>query len=158
MKRRDLEFLGLIFGTLLCASVAAEKPILYNYVREELTDLDRDVKKAYEPKYNVVEIRSSPEYQPPKRTVGKALRVARTTDGKQLDGNVLMAYVVTADGRAADPIVFKTSDERLIDIAIGAIDDWRFTPGTLNGEAVAAASQPFAECARCSRDRPSACR
>jgi hypothetical protein len=140
MKHAHLRLLALVFGALTCESQGIEKPILYNHVRAELTELDTDVRKAYEAKFKVVDVRSSPEYNPPKLTTGKTPRVARTPDGNQLGGYVLLAYVVTPDGRVTEPLIFKTSDDRLNEIAAGAIRDWRFTPGTLNGKPVAAAA------------------
>lgn len=132
--------LALIFGALNCESRGIEKPTLYNHVRAELTELDRDVKKAYEEKFKVVDVRSSPEYNPPKLTTGKTPRVARTPDGIRLGGYVLLAYVISAEGRATEPLIFQSTDDRLNEIAVDAIRDWRFTPGTLKGEPVAAAA------------------
>jgi hypothetical protein len=44
----------------------------------------------------------------------------------------------------AEPVVLKTTDERLNSIAMKAMEDWRFTPATLNGAAIATtAAQEF---------------
>ncbi len=140
MKRADFRSISLVIVALICASHAAEKPILYNHVREEVTELDRDITKAYQSNFKVIDIRSSAEHQAPKLTTGKTPRVARSSEGKEIGGSVLMAFVITAEGRVAEPVVFRFTDKRLVEIAAAAMADWRFTPGTLNGKAVATAA------------------
>jgi TonB family protein len=64
--------------------------------------------------------------------------------GVILGGYVLVAYIVETDGKAADPIVLKTSDERLSRAALEAMKQWRFKPGKIGSEEVATtAAQEF---------------
>jgi hypothetical protein len=61
-----------------------------------------------------------------------------------LVGYVLVAYIVTADGAVADPVMIKWSDERLCQVAVEVMAGWHFMPGTLKGLAVATtAAQEF---------------
>jgi TonB family protein len=61
-----------------------------------------------------------------------------------LKGSVLVAYVITPDGQATDPVILKSSDERLDTFVIQAMEDWRFAPAKLNGATIATiAAQEF---------------
>jgi TonB family protein len=64
--------------------------------------------------------------------------------GQQVAGYVLVAYVVSAGGLVADPVVLKSSEPRLERAALDAMGGWRFKPGRLKGRAVATtAAQEF---------------
>jgi hypothetical protein len=125
-------------------TAGADKPTVYNHITEEGTAIDPLVKAALAPNVTIVDIRDSDRYVQPKLTAGKLPRVARIPDGNQLGGHVLVAYVITTKGRVGEPVVIKTTDERLNGIAIKAMEGWRFTPATLNGATVATtAAQDF---------------
>jgi|GEM_PF-1918193 len=133
----------LMLLALLTSSVisgAADKPTIYNHVNSESTALDVLVKAALAPKFTIVDIRDSTGYVQPKPTAGHLPRTARTQAGEPLGGYVLIAYVVTPEGRVAEPVVLKTADERLNSIATKAMEDWRFSPATLKGVAIATAA------------------
>jgi protein TonB len=57
----------------------------------------------------------------------------------RLQGTVTMLVVVLADGTVGDVTVTKSLDTRygLDTQAIAAVKEWRFRPGTRNGEPVA---------------------
>jgi hypothetical protein len=137
----------LILLALLTSSAisgAAEKPTIYNHVNNECTAIDPLVKAALAPKFTIVDIRDSTAYVQPKALVGNLPLTARTQAGEPLGGYVLIAYVVTVEGRVAEPVVLKTSDERLNSIATKSMEDWRLAPATLNSIAIATtAAQEF---------------
>lgn len=137
-----LVILTFLAGACICS--AAEKPTIYNQVNNESSAIDPLVNAALAPKFSIVDIRDSVDYVQPKPTAGRLPRVARTPAGELLGGYVLVAYVVTAEGRVAEPVVLKSSDERLNRIATKAMEGWRFAPATLKGVAIpTTAAQQF---------------
>jgi TonB family protein len=138
----------IIFFVLLLACAgfvrAAEKPTVYNHVNKESADLDPAVRKALEPKFMIEDLPEVSEYTSPKLASGKKPRTARTEGGEPLGGQVLVAFVVAADGQSTDASVLKTTDERLNGIATKAVLGWRFEPGQLKGKAIpTTAAQEF---------------
>jgi hypothetical protein len=132
-----MKFTLLALLATIATSVATEKPTVYNHVNGEATAIDRVVDAAYAPNFNVVHIADSDGFVQPKVIGGNLPRVARTPEGDPLGGYVLIAYVVTADGRVTDPVVLKTDDKRLNGIATQAMEGWRFAPATLKNAAIA---------------------
>jgi TonB family protein len=136
-----------LLALFACAAIsgAAEKPTVYNQVSGESTPMDAVVNGALASKFTIVDIRESTTgYAQPKATAGRLPRVVRTAAGESLGGYVLVAFVVTAEGRAGSPIVIKTTDERLNATATKAMEDWRFEPAKLKGAAIATtAAQEF---------------
>jgi hypothetical protein len=130
----------LAMQTSAIISSAADKPTIYNHVNNESTAIDPLVNAALAPKYTIVDIRDDAGYAQPKFTAGHLPRTAKTEAGKPLGGYVLIAYVVSMEGRVASPVVLKTTDERLNSIATKAMEDWRFTPATLNETVIATTS------------------
>lgn len=52
------------------------------------------------------------------------------------DGLVLLSYVVTRDGRVANPVAILSSHPDFSQATIAAVRQWRFKPGKVNGRAV----------------------
>jgi TonB family protein len=132
----------------LLASVAmagaADKPTVYNQVNAESTDIDPLVKAALEGKFKIVDLREDKEFVPPKGVEGHLPLKTRVASGEWLGGKVLVAYVITAEGRVAQPVVLKTTDERLNAVATKAMEGWRFEPAKLKGTTIATtAAQQF---------------
>jgi len=133
---------SLITNTALAC--AADKPTIYNFATDESAEIDREVRKLLSPKFTVVDIRDATKYVQPKSTAGTLPHTALAESGKQLGGCVLVAYIVTIEGRAAEPHILKSTDQRLNSIALRAMDEWCFTPATLNGVTIAStAAQEF---------------
>jgi carboxyl-terminal processing protease len=55
---------------------------------------------------------------------------------KQVEGEVLVKFVVCPDGTTTDVLTVRSSDNRLDDFAIRAVLRWRFKPGTKAGTPV----------------------
>jgi Gram-negative bacterial TonB protein C-terminal len=147
MTSAQLFVARLSFFALLATSVvspAADKPTIYNQVSDGSAEMDTLVNAALAPKFTIVDIPASTDYVPPKPLVGHVPRTARTQTGALLGGHVLIAYVVTAEGRAAEPVILKTADPQLSRIALAALADWRFAPATLKGTPISTtAAQEF---------------
>jgi TonB family protein len=69
---------------------------------------------------------------------------AHSADGEPLEGYVLVAYIISAEGLVEHPVVIKSTDAALNPTALAAMEEWRFAPGTLKGQPVATtAAQEF---------------
>jgi carboxyl-terminal processing protease len=55
---------------------------------------------------------------------------------KQVEGEVLVKFVVCPDGTTADAISMRSSDPRLVPFALQAVLRWKFRPGTKGGQPV----------------------
>jgi len=135
---------------ILCAvlgaatSRAADKPTVYNHVKGEATEIDSLVNAALAPNFTIVDIPDSADYVQPKAKAGSFPRVALTASGEPIGGYVLVAYVITLDGRVANPVVLKSADQRLNSVATKAMEAWRFTPATFKGQSISTtAAQEF---------------
>jgi hypothetical protein len=124
---------------------APAKPVVYNNLDGDgSAELDRAIKAAYSARFTIVDTGSSSGFAEPNPTQGSLPTTAATESGEPLAGYVLAAYIVNADGLVSDPVILKTTDARLSEVAIAAMSHWRFTPGRLNGKAVATtAAQEF---------------
>jgi len=127
---------------------AADKPLAYDPPpkgTEDGASIDQAVNTALANKYAIVLLKNSADYAgPPKVKAGKLPSSYTTSSGETISGYVLIAYVVTADGRADDPVVLKTTNARLSHAATDAMTGWRFEPAKLNGTPIATtAAQEF---------------
>lgn len=137
---------GLTAFALNALAADAPKPTVYNRVHGEYTELDKQFVAAYEAKFTVVNVRDedAAQYTPPEPTEGELPRTFRTGDGKFLGGDVLAGFVISPEGRVTDPVILKSSDQRLNAPALKAMEEWRFKPGKVNGSVVAtSAAQNF---------------
>ena len=57
-------------------------------------------------------------------------------ESKQVEGEVLVKFVVCPDGTAAEAVSVRSSDPRLTPIALQAVLRWKFKPGTKGGKPV----------------------
>jgi hypothetical protein len=107
-------------------------------------ELDRSIRQAYSSTYTIVDTNTAAGYAEPRAIAGDLPKYVRDKDGQLISGYVLVTYIVTADGSVADPVMVKWSDERLCRVAVEAMANWHFMPGTLKGVAVATtAAQEF---------------
>lgn len=134
-----------MFSAALALAGPDARPVVYNNAQGDGdAGLDRAIKEAYSARFTIVDVRPSEGFAEAKATEGSLPTAATAEGGEPLAGYVLAAYIVGADGRVADPVILKATDARLGAIAIEAMNHWRFSPGRLNGEAVATtAAQEF---------------
>lgn len=120
------------------------KPDVYRHGSgEQPTGLDKMVLDAYSARFNIVHIEGG-GYEPPRPLSGRIAAEAISPSGEALTGYVLMAFLVTAEGRAAEPVVLKSTDRRLNPYAIRSVTLWRFKPATYRGRAITTmAAQEF---------------
>ena len=142
----DMKLPFALIALLLMSALAraGDKPVAYDHVTKAGAAVDAIVNAALAGKYTILPVEDSPAYADARALAGTMPRFAKTDSGEVLKGYVLVAYVVTAEGRAADPVVLKSTDERLSVVALKAMGDWRFTPAKLNGTPIATtAAQEF---------------
>jgi TonB family protein len=56
---------------------------------------------------------------------------------KKINGTVIVALIVTAEGTVRDPKIIKSLDQGLDKQAIAAVSTWKFEPATQDGKPVA---------------------
>jgi TonB family protein len=112
---------------------AADKPVIFNSAAAGDNPLDRAIKKVYADKYTIEDISVASGYVPPKPTAGSLPRSVRSQTGEPLEGKVLVAYIITADGLASDPMILQSSNNALNAVALDAMKEWRFIPGARKG-------------------------
>jgi TonB family protein len=123
---------------------AADKPVVYDHITQGDTAVDQSINDILGIKYTIRPIKDSPAFVGAKVLSGRIPHTAQTDSGETLKGEVLLAYVITAEGRASDPAILKSSDGRLDAIVIQAMEAWRFAPAKLNGAPIATiAAQEF---------------
>jgi TonB family protein len=117
---------------------------VYNHKTTAGTHVDGLVHQFYQTNFKIIDI-SGTGFVPAKVAKGTTLPdKARAENGQELAGSVLVVYLVTDQGRVIYPIIVESTDERLNQTALKAMEAWRFRSATLKGKAVwSAAAQEF---------------
>jgi len=132
---------SVVFGL---TSHAQQKPVVYNNSEAGDTPLDRAVKNACAEKFAVTDTTAAAGYASPKPVMGGLPATASSADGEPLEGYVLVAYIISAEGLVEQPVVLRTTNEALNQTALATMEEWRFAPGTIKGKPVATtAAQEF---------------
>ena len=115
---------------------------VFNRITPESMEIDAAAKKAYGCRYIFADVFGGLERAEP--TSGRLPEPPIDSDGKPITGRVLVAYIITVDGLAKDPVVIESTDPRLTSVALAAMQGWRFKPANFNGRPVATlAAQEF---------------
>jgi TonB family protein len=115
---------------------------VFNRITPESLEIDAAAKNAYGCRYIFADVSGGLERAKPK--AGGLPKAPIGSDGQPKAGKVLIAYIITADGVAADPVVLESTDGQLTETALQAMQAWRFQPASFNGRAVASlAAQEF---------------
>lgn len=152
-KMADIRLIGPAFagGAGLGASqetVRAPAPFstVYNRItpESEARADDATLKGLYTDRFRFVDIAPRPGLVGAKVTGGSLPPRAFAVDGTELTGEVLLAFIVSPDGKVVEPRFVSISDERLRATVLAAVAAWRFEPATLDGKPVATlAAQEF---------------
>jgi hypothetical protein len=132
--------LGVSLLALAAAVRAGDKPVAWNRADKPPSRLDAQLTAALASHFTVADVPDGAVYVSPQATAGSLPTRAKTESGEVLSGYVLVAYVITIEGRATAPSIIETTEPRLESFVVEALRDWRFTPGSIDGEAVAIAS------------------
>ena len=105
-------------------------------------EIDAAAKQAYGCRYLFADVFGGLEKAQP--IAGGLPKSPSGPDGLSVSGKVSIAYIITVDGLAADPVVIESTDPRLTEVALKAMQSWRFKPASFNGRTVATlAAQEF---------------
>ena len=80
----------------------------------------------------------------PQRIAGAAAIYPKSLLGSHIGGEVVVDYIVTAEGKVAGAYALQGARQELAESAVRAVRAWQFKPGTLRGRKVAVRmQQPF---------------
>jgi hypothetical protein len=135
-----MKLLTICASLLLVAgsALAADKPVTYNNLSPGgRTPLDQAAHNALDSQYNIIDFELAKHvYNAPRPVAGYMPHAPANPDGSLLHGYVMLAYVVTLDGRAASPTIVKCTAAKLCELAIAATRSWRFDVATLDGRKI----------------------
>ena len=115
---------------------------VFNRITPESMEIDAAAKKAYGCRYIFADVFGGLERAKP--IAGGLPKAPTGPDGKAKTGKVVVDYIITTAGVAADPVVVESSDPQLTSVALTAMQEWRFQPAVFNGRVVASlAAQEF---------------
>lgn len=119
------------------AEAAAGRPLVYNRFGAPGDGVSEWVHGMYDPAFEIVDVadgdgsyarahlRSGP---PPVAVVEKEI---------EAEVEVLVVFIITAEGRVTHPVIYRSADPRLSVAALTALARWVFEPARLHGEQVA---------------------
>ena len=140
MKHATLTLILLVIARGLAEAqkpADQSKTLVYNEITEESSGLDRAAKNAYAGKFRFVDIRPSegftqghlkgrpPVYQDP-----------RPMREETKPGKVVVAFLVTPDGRVIEPRIVQSTDRRVTSYMLALINPRRYVPARFRGAAV----------------------
>jgi hypothetical protein len=115
---------------------------VFNRISPESLEIDAAAKKAYDCRYIFADVFGGLESAKP--TAGGLPKAPIGSDGQPMTGKVVIAYIISVDGLAKDPVVIESTDPQLATVALAAMQGWRFQPASFNGRSVASlAAQEF---------------
>jgi hypothetical protein len=137
--------LALGLGGTAAEAAEPDHPTVYNNLDGDRDlALDRVIKEAYGRRYTITDTSGGQGFVGPAATRGDLPTTATDGHGGALAGYVVVIYLITADGRVAEPVVVRSNDQRLSQVALNAMAQWHFQPATLGGTPVAStAAQEF---------------
>jgi TonB family protein len=120
------------------AQAPPEKPVVYDHIAGAVTDMDRLAHQTYEAEFKVVDIRNQDgAYSPPTLKLAPQPKAPGDISGKPITGNVVVLFIVTAEGKVEKPVIVSSTDQRLNRRVIETLGEWAFEPAQLNGKSVA---------------------
>jgi hypothetical protein len=140
MLRICLLFDVVVSLTLVVASVsasAADKPVVFNHVSGQRTEIDVAVHEHFDKIYRLVDFTDQGHtYTYPKPSNGFGPPQPVYVDTRCLSGSVLLVYVITAAGSITSAYALKSTDPALAKIAAQRMEERRFRPAQLDGKPV----------------------
>ena len=140
MLRISFLFGVVVSLALVVASVSAsagDKPVVFNHVSGQRTEIDEAVHEHFDKVYAVVDFTDQDHtYTYPKASSGFGPPQPVYVDSRCLSGNVLVAYVITAAGTVTSAYALKSTDPTLAKIAAQRMEVRRFQPAQLDGKPV----------------------
>src|SRR5205823_766443 len=95
-------------------------------------------------KFRIIEFRNEPTYIHPKNAKRIIPTPQRDAAGNLVTGFVRVCVIVTAEGRAIEPFVLRSTNTKLDPVVLGVIRQWSSAPARLHGQPISIAlSQDF---------------
>jgi hypothetical protein len=123
---------------LACETTPARsvEDVVFNRVTPETAELDQRLQAMYGCKYVFAMLLDSKGYEPMRLTSGAMPETPTDAGGNAVTGIVLIGFILDTTGFPSDPVVLKSADERLSEIALSHVVRLRFQPSKLNGKVV----------------------
>ena len=126
-------------------AVSSQKPTAYNFVDVPLAPTDRLINEHFEQLYSVVniDITNKSSNQPatgvthPKGPGGFGPLVPIFIDSRCVGGNVLVRFVIKADGTVTSVSVLKSTEPLLNEFALKHVGGFVFQPAELDSKPIA---------------------
>lgn len=137
----------IVFAALLCFSCAAhpcdtQEPessvddIVFNNVTSDSLPLDQQLMALYECRHVFAMIIDSSDWTPMHLVSGRQPSPPVDHAGKPVSGTVLIGFILDKKGVPSDPVVLKSDDKRLDEIALHHVTTLRFEPAKFKGKVV----------------------
>jgi Gram-negative bacterial TonB protein C-terminal len=140
MKRLWILVLILASGSALaCAKPAkdsAAEDVVFNNISPQTMELDQELQGKYGCKYAFAMLFSSEGYTPMKLVSGSQPPTPADAAGEPITGAVLVGFVLNTDGVPVDPVVLKSTDDRLAKIALEHVGGLRYSPSQFKARPV----------------------
>jgi TonB family protein len=116
------------------AQTPPEKPVVFNHITQAGAAFDRLVHQTYDAEFKVVDFTDlDGVYIPPQPVVGPKPAPPVDEKGAPIEGKVVVFFIVTTEGRVAQPVIINSSDPRLNPGVLEAVAGWTFEPARVNG-------------------------
>jgi hypothetical protein len=140
MLRTSVLFAVVISLALVVAPVsasAADKPVVFNHVSGQRTEIDEAVHEHFDKIYAVVDFTDQDHtYSYPKGSSRFGAPQAVYVDNRCLSGSALVVYVITVAGTVTSAYALKFTDPALAKVAVQRMEKGRFQPARLDGKPV----------------------
>ena len=128
---------ALTFAVASLAAPVADKPVVFNHISGQRTEMDEAVHEHFDKMYALVDFTDRDHaYAYPKPASGFGPTRPVYVDDRCLSGNVLVVYVITAEGTIASSYALKFTNPALAKVAVQRMGERRFQPAQLDGKPV----------------------
>jgi TonB family protein len=127
---------GLASAAAKTSPGASEKPVVYHLCSQKDAKWDALACKMYAGKVQIVNLDKSAKYKPARFKSGPRLQPVDTVNNEAIAGELVVAYIVTAEGKVALLFVESSTNQHLNAAVISALKDYQFEPAQVNGKAV----------------------
>lgn len=127
------------------AGLSPDKPVVYNHITSAGAPLDQLIHQTFDAEFKVVDFSDlDGAYVPPQPKGASMPSPPLDEKGIPIEGQVIVFYIVTTEGRVMNPVVIRSSDPRLNARVVEAMVDWTFEPARVKGQvASTTAAQEF---------------
>jgi len=137
MRRGVLLLLVLLLpASLLAAPAPADPRLVYNHIGHEGSLYDREAKAAFADKFRFVDVRAEEGFRPAREHTN-SFADTRPLPVQRVAAEIVVVYVVTANGSAIEPRILRSTNPRYDRGALERIGRRRYAAARWRGTAVA---------------------